>query len=196
MNKLFWGFLFLFLNIEINLGSVQIGLLPAFVGYALFYSGLSELAGESPRFEKRKPFCIAMAVYTGLLWVLALFGLSVGIPPALEVLLGAVSTIFSYYISFGIVWGVGDIETSNRYTTMNAERLKTTWLVMVVFNALSVLFASLMFVVLAYACLIADVVALVCFLCFFHSSQKAYFYEKERQAHEEWMRKEGNEPHV
>lgn len=30
MNKLFWGFLFLFLNIEINLGSVQIGLLPAF----------------------------------------------------------------------------------------------------------------------------------------------------------------------
>ena len=123
MNKLFWGFIFVFLNFNIDLGAVRIGLIPTFVGYLLFYAGLSELAEESPRFEKRRPFCIAMMVYTGIFWVCDFFGLSIIVPPAVSILLSLVSSAFSLYISYGIVWGIGDIEDSNRYTLLGVARL-------------------------------------------------------------------------
>ena len=56
MKKLFWGFFFIFLDFNIDFDTIRIGLIPAFVGYLLLFSGLAELSEESPRFEKIRPF--------------------------------------------------------------------------------------------------------------------------------------------
>lgn len=193
MNKLFWGFFFVFFYFNLNFGIIHIALIPSFVGYLLFYFGLSEVEKETPRFGKRKPFCIAMAVYTGILWLFDAIGLSAGIPPVLFLVLSFAAIIFSYYISFGIVWGISDIEASGRYAVLGAERLKTAWLIMVIFDAVGSLCNMVQLSLLGLLCSIGMLVCLICFLCFFHFTKKAYFYGKERQAHEQWQQEHGND---
>ncbi len=198
MNKLFWGFIFVFLNFNIDIGAVRIGLVPTFVGYLLFYAGLSELAEESPRFEKRRPFCMAMMVYTGIFWVCDFFGLSIIVPPAVSILLSLVSSACSLYISYGIVWGIGDIEDSNRYTLLGVARLKAAWGIMIACSIFCTLCAAAQLTMIVLLGSAVALVALICFLCFFHSTKKCYFYMKEKQAREEWQRKqeEDGTPHI
>ena len=66
MNNIFIGFIFVFLDFNLDLGSSRIGLIPDFIGYVLIYQGLKELSGQSRRFSNaaliRSPS--AMAVYT------------------------------------------------------------------------------------------------------------------------------------
>ncbi len=75
MKKIFVGLLFLFLHLRIN----GVDLLPAFVGYALIYLGLAELA-QPPSVETSRMISAAAAVVEGAEWVLALFGVGLGLP--------------------------------------------------------------------------------------------------------------------
>ena len=52
MNKIFAGFIFLFLNFNIHFGQGTLALIPDFVGTLLLYLGAKEMAGESPYFVK------------------------------------------------------------------------------------------------------------------------------------------------
>ena len=79
MPQVFWGILFLFLNVNLTFGSVTIGLFPDFVGYLLLLQGARTLAGRIARFSRLEPLCVGGAAYTGVLYLLNLFGVSTGL---------------------------------------------------------------------------------------------------------------------
>lgn len=183
MNKLFWGFFFIFLDFSIDFDTMRVGLIPAFVGYLLFFFGLAELSEESSRFEKIRPFCIIMAVYTGFLWAGDLFGLSLTAPPVVWILLSAVAVVLSYYISYCIIWGIGEIEASSQYP-LSAERLKKCWFALVILHMISFLCAFMQMIGIVFLGSIGAVVALICFLCFFYRTKNNYLAMKKQQASE------------
>ena len=171
MNKLFFGLLLIYLNININInpGGHTLNLLPDWAGYCLLYSGLLDLAGESERFSRAKPWCLGMAVYTFVLWVLALFGpVNLGV---FEWILGLISTVASLYILYTLVLGIGDIET-NRTVSLGQPRLMKAWKVMAIAYAAANILSILP--PLAVICLIVDFVATIFFMVYFNSTRKAY----------------------
>ncbi|MBQ1675534.1 MAG: hypothetical protein II069_05835 [Oscillospiraceae bacterium] len=171
MNKLFFGLLFIYLNINLNLdpGGHTLNLLPDWAGYCLLYSGLLDLAAESERFSRAKPWCLGMAVYTFVLWVLALFGpVDLGI---LDWALGLISTAISLYILYTLVVAIGDIETF-RSVSIGQPKLMSAWKVMAIAYAAAYVLSILPF--LAVICLIVSFVATIFFMVYFNNTRKAY----------------------
>lgn len=181
MKKLFWGFFFIFIYFHLDFDAVRIGLIPTFVGYLLLLGGISELLTESTRFEKVRIPSVIMAIYTGILYVCDFFGLGIEMSVYISIILGLVFCVLSYYISYHIVEGVIEIETQNSYP-LDAARLKTAWIVLVVTHAASYVAAYVNLGVVAVAGLLVMLVCLICFLCFFRHSQNCYYRMKEEQA--------------
>jgi len=170
MRHIFIGFLFVFLDFNLNLGASQIGLIPDFVGYIFVIQGIAELENLSPRFIKARPASLGMAVYTGLLYVMAVFG--IGTNDIASFVLGLVSTLISLYISYNIVMGVKDMEASSgRY--LNAGGLYSNWTLLAILS----LIVYLLFIVpiLNILCIIAGLIAGIVFLVSF-SKTKNLFY--------------------
>ena len=69
MKGIFWGFFLIFINFYVTINGHTLNLLPTFAGYILLYRAAGELLGESGRFGKLRPFAVAVAIYTGILWV-------------------------------------------------------------------------------------------------------------------------------
>lgn len=175
MKNIFVGFIFIFLDFNLNLGNSQIGLIPDFVGYLIMISGLEEMAGESALFMKVKTYATGMAIYTGILYLVDLFGLSVSLG-WLTYILAFISTAISLYISYNIVMGVIDVE--GKYNVLlNGESLKSTWTLMAVLNIIALVSTLIPFI--AILCIIASFIVAVCFLVAFNKSKNLY-YEKVR----------------
>ena len=83
MKGIFWGFFLIFINFYVTINGHTLNLLPTFAGYILLYRAAGELLGESGRFGKLRPFAVAVAIYTGILWVGDLLGVT-GANPDLE----------------------------------------------------------------------------------------------------------------
>lgn len=171
MNRIFIGFLLIFLDFSITLGSSKIGLLPDFAGYIVMLGGLREMSGESPLFEKARPFAAVMAVYTGVLYFLDLAGVSASLG-ALSYILGILSVILSLTISYNIVMGVREMEESYS-APLNGDSLKSTWTVLAVFNILA--FISILLPMLAIVCVIVSFIVGICFLVAFSRSKNMYY---------------------
>lgn len=62
MNNIFYGMLFVFLDLDLNFGDSKVGLIPDFIGYILIFVGLAELTAGKDRFSRTMPFAAAMAV--------------------------------------------------------------------------------------------------------------------------------------
>ncbi len=171
MKNIFIGFIFIFLNLNLNLGNSQIGLIPDFVGYIVMINGLVEMAGESTLFMKVKPYVTGMAVYTGVLYLFDLVGVSVSLG-SLSYVLAFTSTAVSLYISYHIVMGVIDME--GKYNTpLNGDSLKSTWTLLAVFDVLT--FVSLWIPAVAIICIIVSFIVAVCFLVAFSKSKNLYY---------------------
>ncbi len=171
MKNILIGFILIFLDFNLNLGNSQIGLIPDFAGYIVMISGLVQMAEESSLFMKIKPYASGMAVYTGVLYLLDLVGISVSLG-ILSYILALTSTAVSLYISYNIVMGVIDIE--KKYSrTLNGDSLKTTWTVLAVFNVLS--FVSLLIPLVAIVCMIVTLIVTICFLIAFNNSKNMYY---------------------
>lgn len=171
MRNIFLGFVFIFLDFSLNLDSSKIGLIPDFVGYIIMINGLQEMAVESTLFMKVKPFATGMAVYTGILYLLDLFGVSVSLG-VLTYVLAITSTAVSLYISYNIVMGVIDME--RKYNkSLNGDSLKSTWTFLAVFNVLS--YVSMLIPPLAIICIIVSCIIAICFLVAFNNSKNLYY---------------------
>lgn len=109
MSKIFVGLLLVFLDINFTFNTTTIGLLPDFIGYFILIGGLAEMAAVNSHFGKARPFAIAMAIYTLILYILDLIGLSAALGYAATIL-GLLSTLISLYLSYHIVRGVMEIE--------------------------------------------------------------------------------------
>ena len=171
MKNIFIGFILIFLDLNLNFGNSRIGFLPDFIGYMIMITGLVEMANESSFFMKVKPFATGMAVYTGIIYFMDLFGVtfSLGI---LSYVLAFTSTAISLYISYNIVMGVKDMEQKYR-TLLNGDSLKQTWTLMAVFNVLS--YALLVIPLLAIVSIIVAFLVAIGFLVAFNHSKNMYY---------------------
>ncbi len=170
MAKIFWGFLLIFLDFNLNLGSSQIGLIPDFAGYLVLIGGLTEMAEESPLFAKVKPYAAGMAVYTGILYVMDLMGISASLG-ALSYLFAIVSIAVSLYISYHIVLGVKEMEETYR-AFLGGDALKSAWKLLALFQIAT--YVLLLFPAAAVICIIVVFIMAIRFLIAFSKSKSLY----------------------
>jgi hypothetical protein len=171
MRNIFIGFILVFLDFNLDLGNLRIGLIPDFIGYYIMIKGLEEMVGESELFIKIKPIVAGMAVYSGILYSLDLIGVSVSLG-ALTYVLAFTSSVISLYISYNIVMGVMDMEVKHN-TTLNGDSLKSTWKLLAAFNILS--YVSLLFPPAALTFIILAFVISIVFLVGFNKSKNLYY---------------------
>lgn len=171
MKNIFIGFLFILLNFNLNLNQSSIDLLPDFVGYIILANGLLELESESSYFLKARPYSIGMAVYTGMVFFLNLVGISHNLS-GLGFILGIISLIVLFYISYCVVQGVKEMESSHG-TFLNGDKLDSLWRWWVVFSAITYVLLLIPFI--AIVCTIISVVVAICFLVSINTSKNLYY---------------------
>lgn len=165
MGKIFGGFLLTFLEFNLTMGSCTVGLLPDFVGYICILSGLVELADEGVSFKKAKPFAIVMAVYSAIIYILNFLGITSGLW-----WLSIIATVCAFWISYQIIKGVSEME-ERYHADLKSKTLNTTWLVMVIVQAVS--FLTLVIPVLGLLSIVGLIASIV-FLIMFFQSCKVY----------------------
>ena len=174
MNRVFAGLLLVFINFNLDIGASRIGLVPDFLGYIFMLHGTAELVQYSVRFIKVKPYITAMIVYTLILYILDLFGLSrtdeTGI---IGILLGFASLCASLYISFNIVMGIKDTEIM-RAQNLNGDKLLSVWKL----RAVMLIAVHFLIIIppLAIICILTGFLVTVYFLVVFYRT-KGLFYE-------------------
>lgn len=177
MTNIFSGLFLIFINFDLTLGNSKIGLFPDFIGYIIMVKGLVEMGGESWTFMKVKPWAIIMAVYTGILYFIELFGISESLG-AIYVILSLASVVISLYISYTIVVGVEEVELKYR-TDLNVYSLRFTWKILAVFE-IAAFVAALLMSMVTIICVIVTIIAAVYFLVAFNKSKNSYYLMKAR----------------
>ena len=68
MSKLFFGFLLVFINLNLTFYNHTINIFPDWAGYCLMYSGLNDLRNEGEHFDLARPWCLGVAAYSAVIW--------------------------------------------------------------------------------------------------------------------------------
>lgn len=139
MKKLFWGWLLILLDFNLQTKSNgvvthSLNVLPDFVGWLLVLSALGLLAAESGLFAPLRPFAMGMAVYTGVLWGAAVVGLDV----SGNWILGTISTVVELYVAWALVVAIRDVEERRR-ADLNSGSLNRAWVLMLLAGLAGVL---------------------------------------------------------
>jgi len=171
VNQLFWGFFFIFVNFNLNINTHTLNILPPFVGYLFLLQGMRSLETESGLFQTPRPFAVAMAVYTGLVWLGDLLGI-VSNGSWLETILGGISAAVSLYVSWSVIQGVRDIEKC-RGTELNGAAMQRAWAVLAVAELTCY---AMLFLVPAMAVVgaVASLVGIIMMLVAFWRGKKLY----------------------
>jgi len=180
MRSIFIGMLFVFLNININIGGTSVGLIPDFIGYCFMLRGLTEIEGFSERFTKIKPIVKGMAIYSAFIYLFALIQgpTNVNIQYAFSSLgffvlfLSLVSVLASLYISYNIIMGIKDIE-GIQARDLHSERLHSVWKVKAVFSILT--FVIIIAPALAIISMLVSFVVAIIYLIAFNKSKKLFY---------------------
>lgn len=179
MKKLFWGFLFINLNFNLNFNAHTLNVLPDFVGYILLLQGMKDLEPESHFFQAARPFAIGMAVYTAILWVGALFGITSN-EGWVSQLLGLVSMVVALYISWVLIQGVLEMEAA-KAADLNGPKLYQLWKVLTVAQAAAKVIGLLanlanlsVLLGLGIVLVIVGLVLIILYLMAWHKSAMAY----------------------
>lgn len=171
MSSIFWGFFFIFINFNLTVNQHVLNILPPFVGYLLLMRGTRDMEAESSLFAPVRPFAVGMAVYTGILWLGDLLGVT-GQGSWLGVLLGLAATVISLYVSWAVVQAIRDVE-SRRGADLNSVSLKTAWTVLAVAQVVAYVLA-LLGSLLALMGVIAGLVGIIWFLVALWRSRRNY----------------------
>lgn len=126
MNKIFIGMVLLILDFHVTFNSSQIGLIPDFLGYIFILNGLSEMAVFSDRFSKISPYVKGLVVFSVILYVMDLFGISVTLGVTVSFVLELLSSILVLFISYHIIMGIKDVETT-KMQNLNGSQLYSAW---------------------------------------------------------------------
>ncbi|HEY5466058.1 MAG TPA: hypothetical protein VIL27_03395 [Clostridia bacterium] len=177
MRRIFHGFMFVFLDFNLNLGASSIDLIPDFIGYIMIVQGLDELAEYSPRFVRIRPYAAGMAIYSVIGYVFAVLGLSVGLGPVIHMILTLAETIVSLKICFEILMGIMDMEDFSRQN-LNTHSLLYVWKWLAVTTIASGVFAYLTpgLVLLSLLTVMIALVVMIAWLVSF--SKTANLYEE------------------
>lgn len=170
MNKIFIGMLLVFLDFNLDIGAMRIGLIPDFLGYIFILQGLAQLSGKSERFSKVRPFAFGMLIMTALHYLLGLLGLSLTLGIA-DYLLSLLLTIVSLYVAYGIVMGIRDIESAQGHNLAGAQLL-SRWRLLAILSVL--VYFLFLIPILNIVCIIASFVIGIVFLVSLNTTKKLY----------------------
>ena len=135
MSKIFIGFLFVFLNLSFKLDDTHvINLLPDFIGFMLLYLGTRELREESRRYITAAPWLLVLTAYGIASWLMKLLGIDGGWVASLLELVAAGVT---YYATWLVIKGFGDIENNNR-VEIGAAQSMHSWKICAILNIVAV----------------------------------------------------------
>lgn len=157
MRKIFWGLLFLLIDIKI--GGVSIT--PAFVGYILIYLGMRDM-GAPESFGKARGWIIAGGIWTALFWlpILGDYGWFIGL------LTSAVGTAIHLVVTYRIVEAVDEL-----HCPADTGSLHTAWVVLAVCSVIAVLGALVPGI--ALIAVIVALVASIIYIVLFNRCKKA-----------------------
>ena len=169
MTKIFAGFLFVFLNLNITVNNANvINLLPDFVGFILLYMGTRDLLEESPRYVTAGPWLLGLTAYGIANWVLNLLGIDGGWVTSLLVLVAAVAT---YYATWLVIKGFVDIERNNSVEIGAAGSMRS-WKICAILNIVAVALSWVP--VLSVLLLLGMVVVTIMLLVSLNKTRKLY----------------------
>lgn len=179
MKKLFWGFFFIYLNFNLNSNQHSLNVIPDFVGYILLLQGTGMLQDESEMFLRVRPFAVGMAIYTAILWVGALLGITTG-EGWLSQILNLIAMVVALYISWLLIQGVRDME--RRYETdLNSGNLLYCWKGLAAIQLAAQILALMVNLVnlgiltaVSVILIIVGFVLMILYLVAWHKSVKAY----------------------
>lgn len=128
MQNIFWGFLFVMLDFNLNIGASTIGLIPDFIGFWLLNKGMSELSTESDIFSKKSGLALILMACSMVIYVIDLLGLSLGL---FEIVIGIAMTVAQLYLEYKVLMGMFELEEYN-HTHLGADDCKTKWIIAMV----------------------------------------------------------------
>lgn len=174
MENIFIGMLLVFLDFTIKLDSnrIIIGLIPDFIGYILMMKGLKELIATSEEFEKAKQLAYGMAIYTGVLYAMDLFGISSSIWWFFSYALGAGALAGELVVAFWIIKGLTRFEILyNR--NLQAENLLYIWKIRLAFSVAA--YALTWIPVISIFALLGSLIVSIIYLAYFNRTKKLFY---------------------
>lgn len=185
MSDIFAGMILVFLNINLDIGNMRVGLIPDFFGYYFMLKGLEEVAGYSERFGKIIPVVKGMVVYSVIVYAFALFGGATSVdlqylytPAGLGMLvMGIIATALSIFVSYNIVMGIKDIELAWGQD-LDTVRLYSTWKVLVVFTGITHFTLILHIAPFAVVSMVVGFIVQIFYLVAFNRTRKLYYVHK------------------
>ncbi|MGN1031351.1 MAG: hypothetical protein ACI4PQ_07080 [Butyricicoccaceae bacterium] len=125
MNLIFIGLIFVLLDFNIPFIEPTINCLPDWLGYLLLAAALRRMAEKSICFRKVRPFIRVAILYTGLLFVLNLFGLSERLGD-LSLFPELVASLLALYITYLLGLGLNDLESA-QFCVLRAYAVYEAW---------------------------------------------------------------------
>lgn len=174
MNDLFVGSIFVFLNINVHLGNVQLGLLPDFVGYFLIARGLATAAEDSRYFMKAKPWAQGMAFCSLCLYILDLLAGSAQMQ-MLAWVLSLAALAVKFLIGYWIIAGFLQIEQARGWD-LQAEKLRSMWVFSAVLNGICTICGWIPFV--GAVGVLASCIIGICYLAALYKTKNLYLSAK------------------
>ena len=139
MKKFVIGFLLIFLDFNLDFNRFTINVLPDFVGYFLLLQGMAQMEKHHPRFAAPRIFATGMVIYTAILWVGAVLGVSGG---ALMTVLNLIALAVHFYIAWVLVLALRELEESRGADLYGAMLLKR-WKILLGLNVAVQLLSAL-----------------------------------------------------
>lgn len=134
MNKIFFGFIFLFFNLNLQDGPHLFNLLPDCVGYILLLLGSMDLAPEAALFSSVPIPAQIGAAYSLISWMIDAVGIS--LPSVwLASLLTLGNLVFSLWVSYRIIHAILQLET--RWGNLGGKLLLRRWRFCLLFQCIT-----------------------------------------------------------
>lgn len=135
MSRIFWGFLFVMIHINITAGNSVIQILPDFIGFFLILGGVDALKDLAPGFEKIRGWVFLMALLETAVWLFSLMGL---FPPnrPVTVITSIVLLAIGLYIQYYTVVGIREMEEAQKID-LSSARLLSMWKITAVCSVIS-----------------------------------------------------------
>ena len=168
MRKIFWGFFLILLDFPLSFANSTLQLLPDWLGYLLLLTGCAQLEVESDLFGKLRSFCIALCIFSAILWLIDFSGLGGG---TFGNIVQLVHLCLRLYVIQRIIRAIAQTEMC-RNCDLSSAHLRRVWLAVALCTAAAV--ALFWFPTMAVICAVAADIAGIIFLFAFHSTRKAY----------------------
>lgn len=170
MDKLFLGLALVLLDLNISFGAVSIDFIPDFLGHLLIALGCSQFLSFDKHFPKVQLAAKLLTVYTGILFLLNLFGIGSQLG-VFGLLLNAASVIGSLIAVYWLVCGFKQVEQARGWD-LSASSMQTMWPIMACLHSLSVVLSWVPVINLLVG--LAAIVVSVCFLAIFYKSRQQF----------------------